>query len=203
MIATANAFRPSTAPMVAPVSRRQRIRERDHHTGVDAHQAGRVAVIGGGHEGLAVDGLAIEDFDQDHHAQRAEYNQQLHGQHVGAQHLDRRRAQRGGKAQVVAAPDVFGHVLEDDPQGDGGHDPAEFRPRLDGRPHADPFDECALRKAEYADDGDHDPVVHAQADQRQPDQRAQHQGFALAEVQGARGGESKLVSERDDGIDHA
>ncbi|KAG1077405.1 hypothetical protein G6F40_017089 [Rhizopus arrhizus] len=46
-------------------------------------------------------------------------------------------------------------------------------------------------------------TIHAQADQRQPDQRAQHQGFALAEVQGARGGESKLVSERDDGIDHA
>ena len=33
-----------------------------------------------------------------------------------------------------------------------------------------------------ADDGDHDPVIHAQAHQREADQRAQHQGFALTEV---------------------
>jgi hypothetical protein len=35
------------------------------------------------------------------------------------------------------------------------------------------------------------------------DQRAEHQRFALAEIEGAGGGERELVAERDDGIDHA
>jgi hypothetical protein len=52
---------------------------------------------------------------------------------------------RRRERQVVLAPDVLGHVLEDDGQRDGGHDPAEFGLDLDGRPHADPFDEHALQ----------------------------------------------------------
>jgi hypothetical protein len=36
-----------------------------------------------------------------------------------------------------------------------------------------------------------------------PDQRAQHQRFALAEVERAGRGKGQLVAEGDDGIDHA
>jgi len=40
-------------------------------------------------------------------------------------------------------------------------------------------------------------------DQRQAHQRAQHQGVALAEVEGVGGGEGQLVAEGDDRVDHA
>src|SRR5450830_610651 len=43
--------------------RRQGVGKRDHPARIDAHQAGRVAVIGGGDDGLAIDRFAVEDLD--------------------------------------------------------------------------------------------------------------------------------------------
>ncbi|MNN67247.1 hypothetical protein D3C81_1828720 [compost metagenome] len=41
------------------------------------------------------------------------------------------------------------------------------------------------------------------AHQGKAHERAQHQGFALAEIEGAGSGKGQLVAEGDDGIDHA
>ena len=56
---------------------------------------------------------------------------------------------------------------------------------------------------EEADERNHQPVVHAERNEREPDERAEHEGIALAEVERAGSGESKLIAERDHGVDHA
>jgi hypothetical protein len=90
------------------------------------HQLGGVTVIEGRDHRFAVDGFAVENSTASIISTAPTTTRISIGKILAPSSLIGASAGRR-ELQVVAAPDVFSNVLENNAQRDGGHDPAEPR----------------------------------------------------------------------------